>query len=63
MKIRILVADDHDIVRAGVRSLLERHEDVEVVGEAGDGREVVRFADNRSIRHRHGHRDAATQRY
>lgn len=45
MKIRILVADDHDIVRAGLKSLLERQEDIEIVGEAADGREVVRSAE------------------
>ena len=45
MKIRILVADDHDIVRAGLKSLLERQEDIEIVGEAADGRELVRLAE------------------
>jgi DNA-binding NarL/FixJ family response regulator len=45
LKIRILVADDHDIVRAGLKSLLERQEDIEIVGEAADGREVVRSAE------------------
>jgi two-component system, NarL family, response regulator NreC len=45
LKIRILVADDHDIVRAGLKSLLERQEDIEIVGEAADGREVVRLAE------------------
>jgi two-component system, NarL family, response regulator NreC len=44
LKIRILIADDHDIVRAGIKSLLERHEDIEIVGEAGDGRQAVRLA-------------------
>jgi DNA-binding NarL/FixJ family response regulator len=44
-KIRILVADDHGIVRKGLRFLLERQEDLEVVGEAGDGREAVRMAE------------------
>lgn len=44
-KIRILVADDHGIVRQGLRFLLERQEDFEVVGEAADGREVVRLAE------------------
>lgn len=39
--IRILIADDHAIMREGVRSLLEIHEDMEVIGEAGDGREAV----------------------
>ena len=38
MSIRILLADDHGIVREGLRSLLEKEADVEVVGEAEDGR-------------------------
>jgi two-component system response regulator NreC len=41
---RILIADDHDVVRAGLRFLLERQEDMEIVGEASDGRQVVRLA-------------------
>lgn len=44
-RIRILVADDHGIVRKGLRFLLERHEDIEIVGEASDGREAVRMAE------------------
>jgi DNA-binding NarL/FixJ family response regulator len=36
-KIRVLLADDHALVRAGIRALLERDELMEVVGEAGDG--------------------------
>jgi two-component system, NarL family, response regulator NreC len=44
VKIKVLIADDHDIVRAGVRSLLERQDDIEIVGEAADGRQVVRLA-------------------
>ena len=42
--IRVLVADDHAIVRAGVRMLLEAQDDVRVIGEAADGREAVRLA-------------------
>ena len=42
--IRILIADDHGIVRTGLKLLLERVEDMEVVGEAADGREAVRLA-------------------
>ena len=38
---RVLLADDHTLVRAGIRSLLERLSGVEVVGEASDGREVL----------------------
>lgn len=41
--IRVLLADDHALFRAGVRMLLEHMSGVEVVGEAADGREAVRF--------------------
>ena len=44
-KIRILVADDHGIVRKGLRLQLEQHEEFEVIGEATDGREAVRLSD------------------
>ena len=39
--IRILIADDHALVRGGFRMILEAQPDMEVVGEAGDGREAV----------------------
>lgn len=42
--VRILLADDHGIVRKGLRFLLERQPGLEVVGEAQDGREAVRLA-------------------
>ena len=42
--IRILIADDHGIVRTGLKLLLERVEDMQVIGEAADGREAVRLA-------------------
>ena len=42
--IRVLVADDHAVVRAGLRLLLEAEEGIEVVGEAGSGTEAVRLA-------------------
>lgn len=42
--IRILLADDHAVLRSGLRALLERHEDIAVVGEATDGRELVQMA-------------------
>jgi DNA-binding NarL/FixJ family response regulator len=38
---RIVIADDHGLVRQGLRSMLSREEDLEVVGEAEDGREAV----------------------
>jgi DNA-binding NarL/FixJ family response regulator len=41
---RVILADDHAIVRQGLRSLLECKADVEVVGEAGDGREALLLA-------------------
>jgi DNA-binding NarL/FixJ family response regulator len=40
-KIRVLIVDDHAILREGVRALLQMHEDLEVVGEAGDGQEAL----------------------
>ncbi len=44
MTIRVLLADDHDIVRHGLRALLEKESDMGVVGEASDGREAVELA-------------------
>lgn len=43
-KIRTLLADDHPVLRAGLRMLLEAQSDIEVVGEAADGIEVSRKA-------------------
>jgi DNA-binding NarL/FixJ family response regulator len=43
--IRVLIADDQVLVRAGVRMLLQANSDMEVVGEAGDGAEAVRLAE------------------
>ena len=40
-KIRIVIADDHAVVREGTRLLLEREQDMEVVGEASDGEQAV----------------------
>ena len=40
-EIRVLVVDDHAILRDGIRSLLERQEDIRVVGEAANGREAI----------------------
>lgn len=44
MTIRVLVADDHAMVRAGFRLLLSGEEDIDVVGEASTGREAVDLA-------------------
>ncbi|MBE7470920.1 MAG: DNA-binding response regulator [Anaerolineae bacterium] len=43
-KIRILLADDHAVLRAGLKALLATQPDLEPVGEAGDGAEAVRLA-------------------
>ncbi len=43
-KTRILLADDHALLREGMRDLLQKEADLEVVGEAGDGEEAVRLA-------------------
>jgi len=41
-KIRILIADDHAVLRAGLRMLINAQPDMEVVGEAGEGREAIK---------------------
>jgi two-component system response regulator NreC len=43
-RVRILLADDHTVMRAGLRALLERQPSLEVVGEAEDGRQTVDLA-------------------
>ena len=43
-RIRVLLADDHAVLRQALRVLLEMHEEVEVIAEAGDGREAVELA-------------------
>ena len=40
-KIRLLVADDHAIMRDGIRALVSLHEDIEIVGEAATGQEAI----------------------
>jgi RNA polymerase sigma factor (sigma-70 family) len=42
MTIRVLLVEDHALVRAGIKSLLDTSVGIEVVGEAGDGREALR---------------------
>jgi two-component system, NarL family, response regulator NreC len=44
MSIRILIADDHGVLRAGLHALLNAEPDLEVVGEASDGHEALRLA-------------------
>jgi DNA-binding NarL/FixJ family response regulator len=42
--IRVVLADDHHLVRGGIRALLERADDIEVVGEAANGQQAVELA-------------------
>jgi RNA polymerase sigma factor (sigma-70 family) len=44
MGLQILLADDHEMVRAGLRTIVEQRKEFAVVGEASDGRETVRLA-------------------
>jgi len=43
-KLRILLGDDHTILRSGLRKILQERADWEVIAEAGDGRDAVRLA-------------------
>lgn len=43
--IRVLIADDHDVVRDGLKLILETEEDFQVIGEAGDGATAVQLAE------------------
>src|SRR5215472_6107448 len=43
-KIRVLIADDHAILRAGLRMLIDAQSDMTVIAEAQDGKEVVQLA-------------------
>ena len=45
-RIKVLIADDHDLVREGISKLLELYDDIEVIGEAGDGLETVNLVRN-----------------
>jgi DNA-binding NarL/FixJ family response regulator len=45
-KIRIILADDQTIIRDGLKALLEAVEDIEVIGEAGNGQETCRLAES-----------------
>ena len=45
MKLRVVIADDQPLMRAGFKTVLEATGTIEVVGEAGDGEEAVRIAD------------------
>jgi DNA-binding NarL/FixJ family response regulator len=42
-RIRVLIVDDHALIRAGLRSVLSSYHNIEVVGEAGDGKTAVQL--------------------
>jgi two-component system response regulator NreC len=44
--IRIVLADDHSVMRSGLRALLQQHPDMQVVGEASDGREALNLVES-----------------
>jgi DNA-binding NarL/FixJ family response regulator len=48
-RIRVLLADDHKLFRAGIRALLQTLGDIEVVAEAGDGREALRLVSDHRV--------------
>jgi DNA-binding NarL/FixJ family response regulator len=48
-KIKIMLAEDHVLVREGTKEMLDREEDLEVVAEAGDGEEAVRLASEQNL--------------
>ena len=50
MKTRVLLADDHELVRAGIRSLLEKMTEIEVVAETGNGREAIELTKKLAIK-------------
>ena len=45
MTIRVLLADDEALIRAGLRMILDAEDDIEVIGEASNGREAVDLAE------------------
>src|SRR5947209_19785374 len=45
--LKVLIADDHPLILAGIRRALEHHEDIEIVGEAHSGAEVMQLAERR----------------
>jgi DNA-binding NarL/FixJ family response regulator len=47
--IRLIIADDHQVVRDGLRAILAQHQDIDVVAEAGDGDAVLQMLKQRSV--------------
>jgi DNA-binding NarL/FixJ family response regulator len=45
VSIKVIIADDHKIMRDGLKSMLEKQRDIEIIAEASDGRTTVELAD------------------
>ena len=45
MGIKVIIADDHQLIRQGLCSMIEKEKDIRVVAQAGNGREAVRLVD------------------
>ena len=43
MSVKVILADDHQMFREGLRSLMERQTDIEIIAEAADGRSIVKL--------------------
>ena len=54
MKLRVLIADDHPIFRKGLVMAIEGDSAIEIVGEAGDGQQVLQLAEDSSATEREG---------
>ena len=64
MKLRILLADDHELIRRGLCALLQKREGWEVCGEASDGRQTIEMAKKSKLECcDRGHRHATPQRF
>ncbi|WDU82746.1 response regulator [Caloramator sp. Dgby_cultured_2] len=48
-KIKVLIADDHELIRRGLERIISFEEDLEVVGEARDGREVLDILKSKAV--------------
>lgn len=49
MAIRVIIADDHAVFRSGLRALLEKEEDIQIVGESGSGLDTLRLLDEAPV--------------
>ena len=47
MDIRILLVDDHKILRDGLKSIIDKVSNIKIIGEASDGREAIKFCSPR----------------